>query len=145
MDAKELAQVLDDLIHEETQVHDGGVDLTVGQIHALRSPGELDFGGSELEPARTDELPTKKRDPDDDHGWWELGEGHYLIGYNESLSLEHRSLQLEPRPALLAAGAFHPTVTVTKALPRLPLVVPGPGLLIKENARLSTLRDPDRH
>lgn len=140
MDAEEIARVLDGLIHTETQVHAGGVDLTVGQIHALRAPGELDFGGSELQAADTEVLSTKKRDPDDDHGWWELGHGHYVIEFNEDLTLEHRTLQLEPRDALLDAGAFHPTITVVEGLPRVPLVVPGPGLKVKENARVSTLR-----
>lgn len=142
MDAQAIAKVLEGLVHEPTQVHEGGVDLTVAKVHALRSPGELDFGGSELVAAETDSLPTKGRDPDDDHGWWQLGKGHYLLEYNERLSLQHRWLRLEPREALLAAGATHPTITVSQGLPRIPLVVPGPGLHLKENARISTLRSP---
>ncbi len=142
MDADDIAQVLDDLVHRPTQVRQGGVDLTAGEIHALRTPGEIDFGGSELQAADTDTVPTKKRDPDDDHGWWELAYGHYLLEYNEGITLKHRTLQLEPRDALLEAGAFHPTITVAQGLPRVPLAVPGPGLQIKENARVSTLRIP---
>lgn len=142
MDADDIAQVLDGLVHEPTQVHEDRVHLTVGQIHTLRTPGEIDFGGSELQAADTDTLTPKKRDPGDDHGWWELAHGRYLIRYNEAIALEHRPLQLEPRDALLEAGAFHPTITVAQGLPRVPLAVPGPGLQIKENARVSTLRIP---
>ncbi len=135
--------MLEGMVHAETQVRPEGVDLTVAQVHAVRSPGALDFGGSELEAAGTHALSTKQRDPDDEHGWWELGKGHHLIEYNETLSVEHRGLRLEPREALLEAGVSHPTVTVTEGLPLVPLIVPGPGLRIKENARVSVLRAPE--
>lgn len=135
-----LADRVDGIVHESTQTEGTGLDLTVDGIHAVTSPGAIDFGGGELEPADVTALDTAKRDPDDDYGWWVLSPGTYLVDYNESLSTDE-PVVLQPRDALVERGASHPTLHVTE-LPRVPLAVPEAGLHLKENARVSTLVQP---
>jgi hypothetical protein len=134
----DLLAAVDGLLHEETQVHDGAIDLTVSEVSVVDDAGRVDFGGGELEPARTRPHETRKRRPEDDYEWWHLDEGQYLIEYNESLATA-RPLLLQTREAVLARGASHPTRMVT-SLPRMPLSVSDGGLYLKENARVSTLR-----
>jgi len=125
------------LLHEETQVHDSGIDLTVTEIHEIDDPGRVDFGGGELEPPGV--LPHERhwRNPDDDYQWWRLEAGQYLMEYNESLDTDD-AVTIQPRPALLERGASHPTLR-TAALASMPISVGGSGILIKENARVSTV------
>ncbi|WP_251341835.1 dCTP deaminase [Haloplanus halophilus] len=138
MSDTDLVDAVDGLLHAETQVHDGGVDLTVADVSVVEEPGRVDFGGDELDAARTEPHGTYTRRPDDDYEWWLLDSGTYLIEYNESLSTD-RPLRLETREAVLERGATHPTRVVT-SLPRMPLSVSEGGLHLKENARVSTLR-----
>lgn len=137
MAAESLADRLSDLVHRETQVHDAGVDLTVSGVHALSGPAQVDFGGSELTDARTSTVEPETREPSDDYGWWHLGDGTYLLEYNESFTGTDEVL-LQPRRALVERGATHPTLRVTD-LPRVPVSVPPAGIHVKENARVSTL------
>lgn len=135
----DLVDAVDGMVHEPTQVRDdGGIDLTVAEVHELRRPGRVDFGGGELEPADLDPHPRVRRNEDDDYGWWRLDAGTYQIAYNESLSGE---ALLQPRSEVVERGGAHPTLRVT-ALPTVPLTVGGEGLRIKENARVSTLLPP---
>jgi len=137
MTAPDLRTAVDGLLHEETQVHEDGVDLTAGAVYVVDDAGRIDFGGGELEPARTHPHETRTRRPDDDYGWWHLDGGQYLIEYNESLT--DGPALLQTREAVLERGASHPTRVVT-SLPRMPLSVSDGGLYLKENARVSTLR-----
>lgn len=132
----DLANAVDGIVHEPTQVRDdGGIDLTVTEIYEVEAPGRVDFGGGELDPAELTPHDRVLRDEDDDYGWWQLDADTYIVEYNESLS--GRAL-LQPRTEVLARGATHPTLRVT-TLPRVPLTVGGAGLRIKENARVSAL------
>jgi hypothetical protein len=133
----DLLDAVSGLVHEPTQIEGTGLNLTVAAVHEPTGPGQIDFGGDELEPTETVEIDPEKRDPDDDYGWWDLDAGVYLLEYNERLDAETPAV-LEPRVELVERGAFHPTLRVTE-LPRVPLVVPDSGLGIKENARVSTL------
>ena len=139
-DATELTECVDGIVHEDTQLHDGGLDLTVAAIHGIDTPGEIDFGGDELDAAVPSPHETNLRHPDDDYEWWELGEGTYLVEFNETLSTTE-PLVCQPRTALLERGGSHPTLFV-RELGRMPLSVPPAGLNLKENARVSTLRSP---
>ncbi|WP_436936264.1 dCTP deaminase [Halovenus marina] len=134
---------VEDIVHEPTQTEGRGLDLTVAEVYEVTDPGRVDFGGGELEPAATDPHPTEKRNPDDDYEWWHLEPGQYLIEYNESLRDGDLCFQLQTRDELLVRGAFHPTLDVTE-LPPVPLSVSDGGLLLKENARVSTLVDAKR-
>ncbi|QLD90282.1 dCTP deaminase [Natronomonas salina] len=135
----DLTEFVDDIVHEPTQTDGRGLDLTVAGISRVAEPGRVDFGGGELTAAELEAVETERRNPDDDYGWWNLESGRYLIEYNESLTVpsDERFL-LQTRDELLARGAFHPTLHV-ESLDRVPLVVGGAGLRLKENARVSTL------
>lgn len=132
-----LTDRVEGLVHEETQRHDRGLDLTVAEIHEIDEPGRVDFGGGELAEAGLSTHKRTLRDPDDDYGWWELDGGGYLLEYNETLTAGE-PLTLQTRDAVRARGAFHPTVTV-ETIDRMPLWVGGSGIRLKENARVSTL------
>lgn len=135
----EFSQYVTDIVHEPSQDHDGGFDLTVAEVYEVVSPGRVDFGGGELEPAETVPHESSKRNPDDDYEWWDLSAGQYLVAFNESLTGD-ATVTLQTRTELLERGASHPTLHVD-TLPRLPLSVGGAGLKIKENARVSTIVD----
>jgi hypothetical protein len=130
---------VDDIVHEETQSTDESFDLTVASVYVVKEAGRVDFGGGELEDAELAPVETKKRNPDDDYGWWKLDAGTYVVEHNETLSAEE-PVTVRTRTALLESGAYHPTVNVTE-IPLLPLTVGGDGLRIKENARISTVVD----
>ncbi|PSP62711.1 dCTP deaminase [Halobacteriales archaeon QH_8_64_26] len=136
-DAEELLERVDGIVHEDTQLHEAGLDLTVAEVYDIDRPGEIDFGGDELEAAVSSPHETNLRDPDDDYAWWELGAGTYLLEYNEGLASEE-PLVCQPRSELLERGGTHPTVFVRELSP-IPLSVPPAGLDLKENARVSTL------
>jgi hypothetical protein len=131
---------IEGIVHEATQLHDRGLDLTAAEIHEIDEPGRVDFGGDELADAELSDHELTRRNPDDDYGWWYLDEGGYLLEHNETLTGDG-PLTLQTRDAVRARGAFHPTVTVDE-LGLLPLWVGG-GIRLKENARVSTLLAPD--
>jgi len=139
----EVAAIVDNMVYEPAQVHEHGVDLTVSAVYEVTGPGSLDFGGDELEDATLEPVPTTPRSPDDEYGWWSLEAGTYVIQHNEFLGEVDEPLVVQPRNELLARGGSHPTVYVDSHLPLLPLTVPGGGLEVKENARVSTLRAVD--
>ena len=138
----DLTEHVDGIVHEPTQTEGQGLDLTVAAVHRVESPGRVDFGGGELEPGALEPVDTRKRNADDDYGWWHLDGGRYMLEYNESLSVpDDQWLVLQPREEIRARGAFHPT-TYVDSLEPVPLSVGGSGLRIKENARVSTLFVP---
>jgi len=134
----EPSDVVEDWLHDETQVHeDGRVDLTVASIEEIAEPGRIDFGGGELDPARTAPHQRHFRNPDDDYQWWTLDNGQYRCSFNETLAADATVL-VQPRAAVLERGATLPTVR-TDALDPLPISVGGAGLHLKENARVATV------
>jgi len=137
----DYATLLDGIVYEPTQSEGRGFDLTVAEVYEVTSPGRVDFGGGELDDAELAAYDSQYRNDDDDYEWWHLDPGQYILEYNESLAADV-TVTLQTREELLARGAFHPTLHVTE-LPRVPLSVGGEGILIKENARISTLVDVD--
>jgi hypothetical protein len=138
----DLAARVEGLLHEPTQVHERGVDLTVADVRRVTGPGRVDFGGGELEPAGTEPVERVWRDESDDYRWWHLDAGQYLVSYNESLTGDE-PVSCQTRDAVRARGAFHPSVRVTELEP-VPLSVGDGGLRVKENARVSTLLAPEQ-
>ncbi|SDF42254.1 dCTP deaminase/dUTPase family protein [Halorientalis regularis] len=135
------ARFVEGIVHEPTQTEDGDLDLTVSEVYEVTTPGRVDFGGGELDPAETEPHPSRKRDADDDYEWWHLDAGQYLLEYNESVADDapaDRRLVVQTRDELLARGAVHPTLRVEE-LDRVPLSIGGTGLRLKENARVSTV------
>lgn len=139
----EVTTFVDGYVHEETQVHDGAVDLTLASVERLDGPGAVDFGGDELTSADTSTVEPEPRDEADDYGWWDLDAGTYLVEYNETLDAASSQFVLQPRDELVERGVTHPTLYVT-GLTRMPLDVPETGVSLKENARISTLRSQPR-
>ena len=137
--SRALHEVIDGIVHEPTQTEGRGVDLTLADVYAVAAPGRVDFGGGELEAAELEPVETSLRNPDDDYEWWNLEVSQYLLAYNESLDTPtDREFVLQTRDEVLARGAFHPTLHLTE-LQRVPFVVGGGGIRLKENARVSTL------
>jgi hypothetical protein len=137
-----LAQQLDGLVHLDTQRAGTGIDLTVHSIFRTTGHGQLDFGGSEFEPAPSEPLTPVLDDPDDDYAWWTLEEGAYLVEYNESLALaDGQRAEVTPLERTLLAGAHHGAfVLETDRDPLTTLLVVGHrGCRLKENCRLSRL------
>ncbi len=140
-----FARHLEGVLHEETQVEETSVSLTAASLARPTSRGELDFGGSEFQLSDREEIAPLERDADDDYGWWALEAGTYLLELNETIQLEGpQQALLQPHDHLLWNGAFHPTVLLsadeTNMRLTLPLTVPDPGVEIKENARVSSVR-----
>lgn len=133
----DIASMLTEIVHRETQERSDGFDLTVTEVYEVEEPGRVDFGGGELESAELEPHEKHRRRANDDYMWWELGEGQYVAEYNELLDAEE-PLLLQARRELLERGGFHPSLRV-ESLPLVPLSVAG-SLLLKENARISTLR-----
>ena len=133
---EELVSAIDDLVYEKTQEHEYRVDLTVAEIYKTTGKGSLDFGGSEFEGSKLKKIEPKKRDPDDDYGWWELEEGTYIIKFNESLK-EGKAL-VQPIPRLLKTGTTVPTFIHESGEELQSLLrVSSIGVNIKENARVA--------
>jgi len=143
MSTTDPVEFVDGIVHEPTQTEGLGLDLTVADVHRVETPGRIDFGGGELEPAETAAVETELRNPDDDYGWWNLDGGQYLVEYNERLNAADAMFVLQPRRALVEHGAAHPSLH-TNDLPRVPLSVVDGGVRIKENARVSTLLTPEQ-
>lgn len=134
-----LVSHVDGLLHETTQVHDGVVDLSVTEVFEVDAPGNVDFGGGELQPAEVVTVRTEQRHHSDEYGWWHLDAGQYLIEYNETLSLpEGQRAVVQTRDVVRQSGAFHPTLHA-RELGHVPLSVCESGIHLKENARVSTL------
>jgi deoxycytidine triphosphate deaminase len=135
----DLTAFVDGIVHEPTQTGGAGLDLTVTDIYEVAEPGRVDFGGGELEAADLEPHDRQFRNEDDDYEWWHLDAGQYLIEYNESLSVPEDSVaRVQTRDAVVARGAFHPTLELSE-LGRVPLSVGGAGIRLKENARVSTV------
>lgn len=135
----EILKRVNDILHEDTQVHAKRVDLTVDAVYELTGAGALDFGGSEFEPAPTNLVGTEKKHEDDDYGWWNLGQGTYLIEYNEALEPGDKALLLTPLQRLNQAGASHASQVVTDDADsvRILLNVGDGGCRLKENCRVT--------
>lgn len=134
----DIASRVEGFVHEDTQVHGGGVDMTVAAVHAVTEPGAVDFSGDKLAAGETVALDPEKRDPDDEYGWWVLGHGTHLLEFNETLApREGERLVVQTRDELLARGAYHPTLHA-RELDLVPLTA-GEGVHLKENARVSTV------
>jgi len=98
-------------VYEPVQVHEHGIDLTVGAIYEVAAPGRIDFGGDELAEADLEPVPTEQESPHDEYGWWHLEGGQYVIQHNEFLTGLEGAAQLQARNELLARGAPIPRCT----------------------------------
>lgn len=142
LDAEDLLDCVDGIVHFDTQRAPQGLDLNVEAVFRIEGPGRLDFGGSEFEPAARETVEPGLAAPDDDYGWWELTAGSYLVGYNETPELADRQVGLvHALPRLQRAGASHPAFVVDGDEVTLGtlLTVGEGGCRLKENGRISRL------
>ncbi|MBS3735822.1 MAG: dCTP deaminase [Candidatus Bipolaricaulota bacterium] len=137
---KELEGYVDGIIHEETQLANTGIDLTVDSVRKPTSPTDLDFGGSEEKLGDLDPVEPAKRSPEDDYGWWNLEGGIYIIEFNEEINVSEGLGLVVPLNRMTSGGSFHPPLIFQGDLRESPVLhVSSSGLNIKENARISRL------
>lgn len=93
-------------VDEQSQLQPNGIDLRVGRLQRLTSPGLLGAADAVREPAAREELA-----PDND-GWWDLHQGSYVIQYAEKVNLPPDLMAIGyPRSSLLRSGvAIHGAV-----------------------------------
>lgn len=142
LEGEQVAKLLKNLVHEETQVHAESVHLTVRAISRLATTGSLDFGGSEFTTGEKVTLAPEKMKPDDKYGWWLLATGQYLVEYNEELTLPPQHLGIiQPLERTIESGVTHDTRFFTSEHARLLSIIHvcEGDVRIKENARISEL------
>lgn len=130
---------LEGTIYKKKQLDSRGVHLTVAEIRALTGRGRIDFGGDEHEECGSEPLSPRKRDPEDDYGWWDLGGGTYRIVFNESTRAVPGTLLLVPNERILSCGCTIAVTTTREGSVESVLTVPETGVSIKENARAALL------
>lgn len=144
LQADELMDHLDSIIHQDTQQHEDHFDLTVNKIHKLTEAGSLDFGGSEFQPSDKRLLNPRKKDEDDDYGWWHLRKGIYQATMNEQIkNFEDTIAFLAPHSHTQQAGIITSTQILSENAEKEPVTmnfqVHEAGCNIKENARFAVL------
>lgn len=133
------------IIHEDTQLHEQHLDLTVAEVHRLTGAGSLDFGGSEFTPADSEPMESKKKNPNDSYGWWDLKIDTYKAVFNESVEVPQNMIAvITPHIHAEKSGIMINTLFISAEddLTDLNMYfhVPVAGCKIKENARIATLR-----
>jgi len=137
---EKLIDYVEGIIHEDTQLEEKGIDLTVDEIMKPVSPTELDFGGGEEKLGNLKVVEPEKRSEEDDYGWWNLKGGIYIIDFNEKISIPEGLGVVVPLERLTAGGSFHPPLLFEGDLEKGPILyASSAGLNIKENARISRL------
>lgn len=145
LSSDDLLKQISNIIHEDTQLYQSHIDLTVAEVHKVNGAGSLDFGGSEFKPATTEKIAPEKQKPNADYGWWKLKQGPYKIIFNEQVNLEKNtsaliSSQDHAREAGLISNSFliHGEEKSDKL--SINITVSEAGCNIKENARIAELR-----
>lgn len=140
---KEAAKRVSGFVSRRYQVHAYNVELTIREVYGLQPNGQVDFGGSEYQPAELQRIRDFKRHSQDRYTWWGLPHGAYLVVFNESVALNTDEIAvLEPLERLVRSGATHATRFVRGVMePVVALLdVPVGKVEIKQNARISSLR-----
>jgi deoxycytidine triphosphate deaminase len=145
LSSDDILDLTDNIIHENTQLHDQHLDLTVAEVHRLTSAGSLDFGGSEFTPAKSKLIDPKKINPNDSYGWWNLKIDTYKAVFNESVEVPENIIAvMTPHIHAEKSGIIINTLYLSAEddLEDLSMYfhVPVAGCKIKENARIATLR-----
>lgn len=144
LSSKQSMDFISGIIHADTQRHADRIDLTVSKVHRITGAGTLDFGGSEFKPATSEKLNPEKQKPEDDYGWWKLGQGPYKITFNESLDLPEGVFgiivpHVHAREAGLIANSIIFSSDDTEKSLFMNVTVSEAGCNIKENARIATI------
>jgi len=140
LSGKKVKKYVNGIIHEETQLVEKGVDLTVDSIARPAAATDLDFGGGEEKFGEPEKINPEKRNEDDKYGWWNLEEGIYIIEFNEEIDVAEAMGTVVPLARLTRGGSFHGTTVFSGPLENNPVLSVSPaGLNLKENARISRL------
>ena len=135
-----VVDCVDGIVHEETQLAEDGVDLTVNEVKEVTSPTELDFGGGEEERGDLQVVEPEKRSREDDYGWWNLQGGIYIIDFNEEVKVGEGLGVVTPLERLTSGGSFHSPLLFQGDMDKNPVLFGNSsGLKLKENARISRL------
>ena len=145
LESKEILEQTSNIIHEDTQLHEQHIDLTVAEVHQLTEAGTLDFGGSEFTSAGTEPIDPEKRNPNDDYGWWDLKIDTYKAVFNETVEVPENAIAvITPHSHAEEAGLIIHTLFISPEDDldglNMHFHVPVAGCKIKENARIATLR-----
>lgn len=137
-----IADFMERYIDKEKQTSAYSFELTVKSITQIEGIGRVDFSGKEFQWGQRTVLSPKRFIPNDEHGWWRLSQGEYVIRFNEAVNLPANTMAyVLPHDRISQNGAHHA-----------PLLLQGPtqyvevlfhagqiGIEIKENARISLL------
>jgi deoxycytidine triphosphate deaminase len=136
----DIKGLLDNIISEKKQVQRTSFDLTAGTVYELNGSSRLDFGGSEYQQLDRVLLEPRKKNPEDQYGWWGLSHGLYLLKYNELITLQPNQrgiIQMHSR--LLESGIIHPARIIEDVGELFMPINVLKKTNIKENARISEL------
>lgn len=130
-------------VHLDTQLREQSFDLTVSQISEVKGSGEIDFSNDERKIPEINPLQPRKKESEDEYGWWMLPKGSYIAETNEEMNLPEGTIAvLQPRLSVVKSGVNVPTRILTSGeLTEIefPLIVnTDNGFEVKENARLIT-------
>jgi len=140
----EEEDLVEGVIHLETQITPNGFDLTAGEIHRYEDEGSLDFSNDERELPETTPVKPEKKEAEDEYGWWVLEPGVYKIVANEKVNLPKDLMAFTfPRSSLLRMGATIDNAAWEagfEGVGAFMLHVENPeGIEIKENARVNQI------
>lgn len=141
VEEKELVKNYIDL---DTQLTPNGFDFTAEKIFEFSEKGCVDFSNSERELPECRELKPKKRNPEDEYGWYELSKGSYKVRTNETVNIPKDMIAISfSRSTLLRMGAFTQHAVWEAGFSgksEFLLVVQNPhGISLKENARVNQI------
>ena len=142
LDGNLIVELLDKYVDQEKQTGAFSFDLTIRSITQLEGVGRVDFSGKEFEWGQRSILSPKSFNPGDNHGWWRLAQGEYVIRFNEALTLPENCIAvIHPLDRIAQNGAHHAPAFIQSSAPYLEvlLAVGRQGIEIKENARVSSL------
>ncbi len=92
-----------DMINQDVQIQQAGVDLTVAKVFSLEGEGALDFSNEKRKLPRYEEIPIEL-----DH--WFLEPGTYHVAFNEKIILpKDIAALLMPRSSALVCGIVQHT------------------------------------
>lgn len=112
LSSKDLERLLRFALDPVRQSQGGQLALTLLDIEQIMGEGKLGPDGALREDARRVKRPAVRR-AGAKQGHWELTQGAYWATYNERIEVpEGALLVLQPHPALLRNGVWHPTMAV---------------------------------
>ena len=134
----EERQLITDYIDLDRQLQPSGFDLSLSEVLAYQGGGSVDFSNVEREIAQTTPLEP------DEHGWYTLHQGCYMIVYNEVVRIPLDIVALaRSRSTMLRNGAAVETAVWDPGYQGRSsslLVVHNPkGIRLKRDARVAQL------